>query len=59
MNISVISSYKNEVSTDRFVARKISKVLLELAESHLNSPDTRHLISEQGVDKIRKKLDSN
>lgn len=56
MNISIISSYRNEVSEERFVAKKVSKVLLELAELHLKSPDTSHLISEDGVEKLRQKL---
>ncbi len=56
MNISIISTYKNDASEKRFVAKKVSKVLLELAELHLKSPDTSHLISENGVEKLRRKL---
>lgn len=56
MNISIISTYKSEVSKDQIVARKVSKVLLELAEIHLKSPDTKHFISEDGIEKLRRKL---
>ncbi|MEP1032305.1 hypothetical protein [Ekhidna sp.] len=56
MNISIISTYKKEVSEEQFVAKKVSRVLLELAELHLKSPDTSHLISEDGIEKLRKKL---
>ncbi|WP_436516535.1 hypothetical protein [Ekhidna sp. To15] len=56
MNISIISTYKSEVSEKRFVAKNVSRVLLELAELHLKSPDTCHLISEDGVEKLRRKL---
>ena len=56
MNISIISTYKNEVTNDQFMARKVSEVLLDLAESHLQSPELSHFISEDGVNKIRKTL---
>ena len=56
MNISIISTYKNEAREEPFTAKKVSKVLLELAEMHLASPDTSHLISEDGVNKLRRKL---
>ncbi len=37
-------------------SRKISRVLLELAEKHLTSPETRHLISEEGMERVRQRL---
>lgn len=56
MNISIISTYKNETSSSQITARKVSQVLLDLAESHLQSPELSHFISEDGVNKVRKKL---
>lgn len=56
MNISIISTYKKETSSNHFTARKVSEVLLHLAESHLQSPELSHFISEDGVNKVRKKL---
>ncbi len=55
MNISIISTYKSEVSK-KTEASKVSKVLLELAENNLMCPDTSHYISEAGVEKLRKKV---
>ena len=37
-------------------SKKLSKVLLELAEKHLMSPDTSHFISEEGVKRVKQKL---
>lgn len=55
MNISIISTYKREVSKKN-EASKLSRVLLELAENNLMSPDTSHYISESGIEKLRKKV---
>ena len=55
MNVSIISTYvKNE--NKPFNSRRFTKVLLELAEIHLNSPETSHLISREGVEKVRDKV---
>ncbi|MEO9484795.1 MAG: hypothetical protein ABJG47_15150 [Ekhidna sp.] len=57
MNVSIISTYKEGKSSEN-KSRKISKVLLEIAETHLKSPETSHFISLDGVEKVRKKLAS-
>lgn len=58
MNLSILSTYKQEKRAARkSTPDEISKILLELAEIHLSSPDTSHLISVEGVEKLRKKTD--
>jgi hypothetical protein len=57
MNISIISTYGKRNSNE-FGARKISRILLELAEEHLQSPETSHYISSDGIEKVKKKLAS-
>ena len=37
-------------------SKKLSKVLLEIAEMDLKSPETSHFISEEGVERVRQKL---
>ncbi|MEQ8904192.1 hypothetical protein [Ekhidna sp.] len=57
MNVSIISTYGKRRSTE-FGAKKISKILLELAEEHLQSPENSHYISVDGIEKLKKKLAS-
>lgn len=56
MNVSIISTYKRDLSKERAASKKLSSILLELAEMNLKCPDSRHYISEDGVEKLRKKL---
>ncbi|WP_424964285.1 hypothetical protein [Ekhidna sp.] len=58
MNVSIISTYGRMENRKESGLRKIRKTLLELAENHLNSPETSHLISREGVEKLKRKLAS-
>lgn len=58
MNISIISTYGRMENRKESSLMKIRKTLLEVAENHLNSPETSHLISREGVEKLKRKLAS-
>lgn len=49
MNLPKESSFK-------LSSRSITKVLVELAELHLESPETSKFISTSGLEKVRRKL---
>ncbi len=55
MNLSILPSYRTDKS-QTFNKSKISRVLLELAEIHLNSPESSDLISRKGIEKLRNKV---
>ncbi|WP_420578179.1 hypothetical protein [Ekhidna sp.] len=58
MNVSIISTYGRGESKKTTSSKKITQTLLELAEVHLESPETSQFISREGVEKLKKKLAS-
>ena len=50
---------KPKESSRKIKFRKIKKVLVELAEMHLESSETSKFISLNGLEKVRKKLASS
>jgi len=55
MNVSIISTYGRK-EKKAFCAQRLKGVLIELAESELYSPEYSHLISREGVEKVKRKL---
>ena len=58
MNVSIISTYREKNVFEKKEPKRLSKVLLELAEVNLKSPECRHFISLEGIAKVKKKLAS-
>ncbi len=56
MDLSAITTTKDNSNNSTASAKKISMILLELAELNLESPETCHYISESGLEKVRRKL---
>ncbi|WP_420318872.1 hypothetical protein [Ekhidna sp.] len=56
MDATTISTCDGNQSKS-FDRMKIARVLLELAEFHLNSSDSNQLISKEGIEKLRAKIE--
>lgn len=59
MNISIISTYGKKKSPKyQSKARRLTQLLLEIAEKNLECPENKHLISLNGIEKVKRKLAS-
>ncbi|MEQ9468105.1 MAG: hypothetical protein RLN88_11875 [Ekhidna sp.] len=57
MNVSIISTYREKKAAEvQPRAKRLSRLLLEIAERNLECPESGHLISLNGIEKLKRKL---